>query len=88
MRVMMVMGSEVSIAGRRWASSGDGCCARVTYGARQRGERRVLLVRVVRMLLMSSLGPSSCGHGKPAYRSKGAIVAVVVILRGALAAST
>lgn len=55
--VMMMVSGEIGVAGRRGSAGRDGGCARVADGARKRGERRVLLMRVVRML-MSTLWPS------------------------------
>lgn len=80
MVVVVVVCAEVCVARRRGRCTGDGGGARVTDGSGQGGERRVLLVRVVRML-MGTLRPCARRHGESAYWGEGgAIVAVGVVV--------
>lgn len=82
--VVVVMRGEVGVAGGGGTACRDGGSARVADGAWQGGERGVLLVRVVRVLV-GALWPRGVGHGEAAYGGEGGVVAVVVILCGSLA---
>ncbi len=70
--VVVVMRGEVGVAGGGGTACRDGGSARVTDGAWQGGERGVLLVRVVRMLV-GALWPRGVGHGEAAYGVKEAL---------------